>query len=475
MPYRDLREFLQRVEDIGDMARIEDADWDLEIGTMTELMCERKGPLLFFDKIKGYPKGFRIAGQPYSSPKRTALMLEMPTNLSPLEIVDRWRVRLRDQRPVLPRLVSSGPVTENVLTGEDIDLLKFPAPKWHELDGGRYLGTGCVFITEDINRQWINLGTYRVQIHDRETTGVSIAPSHHGMLMMRQYWSAGKSCPVAVAMGPPPAVFLAGVSYFPWGTGEYGFAGWANGEPIEIVEGPHTRLPLPAASEIIIEGEVPPPSEETRIEGPFGEYTGYYASGPAVEPVIKVKTLLHRNNPIIQGNPPMKPPISHLGAPIAHAPIWDRLEKSLPGIKALYAHPAGGGGHLYVVSIQQKYAGHAKQVGLMTMGTGASGGRYVVLTDDDIDPSNMDEVMWAVATRCDPATAISIIDDMPSNILDPAMEPIKKKKFETLTNTRAIINACRPYGWIKEFPPVNRASEEMRKRVLDKWKWLFDV
>lgn len=472
MPYADLREFLQKVQSLGDLVEVEDADCDIEIGALTELMCERGGPLLLFDKIKGHSKGFRIAAQPYCSRQRTALMLDLPMDLSPLELVDHWRLRVRDYKPVLPRTVNYGPVMENVLEGNEVDLYKFPAPKWHELDGGPYLGTGCVVITGDSKQQWVNLGTYRAQIHDRNTAGLYMAPTHHGLLMMKEYWDQGRPCPVAVAISPPPAVFLAGISFFPWKFSEYEFAGWVNGGPIEVVRGPYTGLPVPAATEIVIEGDVPPPSVETRIEGPFGEYHGYYASGPSEEPVIKVKTVLHRNNPIVQGNPPLKPPVTHLAAPIAFATIWDKIAAAYPGVKAVYPHPASGGGYMFVVSIQQKYGGHAKQLGLLTLAL-ASPARFVILVDDDIDPSNAEDVIWAVATRCDPATSITIIDDMPSSQLDPALHPAKKKRH-SMTNTRALINACKPYEWIKEFPVVNRVSEETRKSVLQKWSWLFN-
>jgi 4-hydroxy-3-polyprenylbenzoate decarboxylase len=211
---------------------------------------------------------------------------------------------------------------------------------------------------------------------------------------------------------------------------------------------------------------------EAKIEGPFGEYHGYYASGASLEPVIRVKSLLHRDDPIIQGNPPMKPPLAHFGAPINHAAIWNQMEKSLPGVKAVYAHPAGGGGHIYVATIEQKYAGHAKQTGILLAGNGRTV-RYVVVTDDDIDPSNMEEVMWAVATRADPATAISIIGDMPSSALDPILHPSKKSRPESMANSRAIINACRPYEWFEAFPVLNKASQGQRRKTLEKWNKLF--
>ncbi len=133
MAWRDFRDFLAEVEKRGDVKVVEGADCDLEIGTLTELMCERKGPMLLFDRIKGFPKGYRIAAKPYATPLRTAIALDLPQGDSQFEMFKAWKKKLEDYRPIKPVQVSTGPVMENVLEGDNIDIMQFPSPKWHEL------------------------------------------------------------------------------------------------------------------------------------------------------------------------------------------------------------------------------------------------------------------------------------------------------------------------------------------------------
>ena len=148
--FNDLREFIKEAEDLGQVKVIEGADWNVEIGTITELsQCKSDQPLLLFDKIKGYPPGYRIAANPMTSYNRLALCLGLPLNLRGIEQVRAYREKIRDYKPVPPVYVETGPVKENVTVGEDIDLFKFPAPQWHEYDGGRYIGTGCSVIQKD--------------------------------------------------------------------------------------------------------------------------------------------------------------------------------------------------------------------------------------------------------------------------------------------------------------------------------------
>ena len=161
MAFTDLRTFIDGAARIGELKVIDNAHWDLEIGCLTELMAEQEGPLLLFDNIAGYPKGFRIATNVLASARRFALALGLPTDVAKLEILKTWRHKTRDLKPFAPIEVSSGPITENVLDGDRIDLRIFPTPKWHEHDGGRYIGTGDMVVIKDPDSGWINVGTYR--------------------------------------------------------------------------------------------------------------------------------------------------------------------------------------------------------------------------------------------------------------------------------------------------------------------------
>lgn len=476
--FDDLREFIKALDGTGRLTRIDGADWDLEIGTICELMSERKdaNPLLF-DKIKGYPEGYRVAANLFQTPIPMKLGYGIPEDLSDFDAVMYWKDKTEKYKPILPIRVKSGPVMENILTGNKIDVLRFPIPKWHEKDGGRYIGTGVTTITMDPDEGWVNLGTYRVQVHDKDTLGFYVSPGQHAAIMREKYWARGQDCPVVMVFGQEPILYGLSTHPLPWGVSEFDFAGYVKGRPVEVIEGEFTSLLIPATAEIAIEGFSPPPGVETREEGPFGEWTGYYASGSRTEPVVKIRAIYHRNDPIINGQPPVKPPgVCANPIPIDNVnTIWHALEQAgLQGIKRVWVH---GPQHqiVPVISVEQRYLGHAKQVGTTAAAlyqSRACVGRFVIVVDDDIDPTNLEEVLWAVTTRCDPENAIDIVRGLLTTPLDPMLSPDKREKGD-FTTSKVIINACRPYHWIDKFPDVNKASKELRTKVLNKWSHLF--
>jgi 4-hydroxy-3-polyprenylbenzoate decarboxylase len=477
MAFGDLRDFIEAARAIGDVKEIHGAHWDLEIGALTEIFAGRERfPLLLFDQIPGYPPAYRVASNLVSHPRRNALVIGAPPDMSRTDLVKRWREVLKGFTPIPPRVVSEGPLFENVRTGDQVDMTIFPVPRWHELDGGRYIGTACCVIARDPDEGWVNVGIYRVQLHDKHTLGLYISPGHHARIIREKYWAQGKACPVAVTFGQEPTLWLAAGMSVPYGTSEYDYAGGLKKAPVDVVPGELTGLPIPAAAEIAIEGEVPPPAEESRVEGPFGEWPGYYAHGARKEPIIRVKALYFRNDPILTGAPPLKPPSLTFGVPIGAAAIWNYLEKAdVPDIRSVWCFSGGsapgGGAPFIVVSLKQRYHGHAQQAAVAALGSRAGNyhGRFVVVVDDDIDPSDIGEVIWAISTRCDPKTAVSIIDGCWSTPLDPVMHPDKKDAAD-FTNSRAILNACRPYSWIDRFPPVNVLNPELKRRMMEKWK-----
>lgn len=465
MSYKDLRDWIEQVEAMGELSRVMGAHWDLEIGTLSRIGWDRGScNALLFDEIKGYPKGYRLLASSMASIKRQALTLGLPDkDYGRLEFVKACRDRLNSIRSIPPKRVKTGPIMENVHKGEDIDALEFPAPRWDELDGGRYLGTSDLVITRDPDEGWVNLGTYRVMVHDKTTLANYISPGKHGWMHREKYFAQGKPMPVAVSVGHDPLLFLASCHELPYGTSEYDIAGGIKGEPIEVIEAPYTGLPVPAHAEIVIEGEVI--SGEEREEGPFTEWSGYYGSGVRPEPIIKIKTIMHRNDPIMLGRSPLL-----LHQAIRTAIVWDQLEKAgVPDVKGVWYMEGGGPYLLLVVSIKQRYLGHAKQAALVAGGChgGAYVGRYVIVVDDDIDPSNTREVLWAIATRSDPERSIEIIRRCWSEPLDPAIHV--DEQGHKWMNSRAIIDACKPFEWINDFPLVVRINEEVRQRVMSKW------
>jgi len=464
--YKDLRGYLDAVEQLGELRVVNGADWDLELGAITEVAARATQPkVLLFDNIKGYPNGFRVVTNPVCSAATTALAFGLDPKLTGLDLIRAWKEKLGSQKPLKPVAVSNGPITENLDSGNQVDLLKFPTPRWHEADGGRYIGTGCMVIMQDPEENWTNVGTYRVCVHDHNTLGIWISPGKHGRLIREKYWSQGRACPVVISFGQDPVLAKVASWYEPWGVSELEIAGWLFGEPVKFVRGAETGLPIPASSELAVEGYIVSPNEDSRAEGPFGEWTGYYASGTRNEPVVKVKNVFYRSHPIILGMPPG---ISGKSVALSAANVWLALEKAgVTDVQGVWEYQTR---YITVISINQKYGGHAKRAAMAMLGsTYGYHRRFVIIVDEDVDPSNIDDVLWAVATRCDPATAINIINEAWSTPLDPRIAP-DARAARNFTNSVAIVNACRPYHWKDQYAKTCYFPEETRRQTLEKWK-----
>jgi 4-hydroxy-3-polyprenylbenzoate decarboxylase len=472
VPYRDLKEFISALEGIGEIRKVEGADWDLEIGTIAELNYERLGPAMLFDSIKDYPKGYRILTNAMDTRRRALLALNAPVDLDMDGALEAYEKKIASYRPVPPVEVKDGPLFENTFRGKEINLWKFPAPRWHEGDGGRYLGTGCMVVMRDPDSGVVNFGCYRVMVQDERTAGLYITPNKTGAIIRRKYWERKQSCPVTVSFGQEPVMFLGASPDLGQKRGmfKYELVGHVRGAPVEVVREEMTGLPVPATAEIVIAGEVPPLEEEARDEGPLGEWTGYYASGTRPEPVIRVKALYHRNAPIILGMPPQKyrRAAGLFGIPSRTKNHIEHLRKAgVEDVLDVWQLAVPG---VTVVQIRQRYPGHVMKAALAASGDYM--GRFVVVVDEDVNPRDPEEVLWAIGTRCDPETSITILKACQSSALDPRIPPERKKKRD-FTSSRAIIDACKPYAWIKEFPATNVASPELRGKVLEKWKELF--
>ncbi len=472
MVFNDIREFITEAERLGEYKLVEGADWDLEIGFITEWQGYLpNSPLVLFDKIKGYPPGYRVVTNLFTTPRRTAVALGFPGEPKGIELVKQIRDKLSKGFEMLPPVeAKTAPVKENIYRGDEVDLFKFPTPKYHRLDGGRYIGTGHIVIMRDPDDGWVNCGTYRLQIQSKSTVTIVIVPGKHGDLIMRKWWSKGLSCPVAIATGLDPMLFGAGTFDLGRGTSEYDFVGGWRGKPIEVTPGLTVDLPIPATAEIVLEGELI--EGETADEGPFGEYSGYYGGPVTKRPVVRVNAILHRNNPIIHGAPPhiITPAYSLAHTQLRAANAWNLLDKLVPGVKGVWMPNYDG----VIVSIEQQYLGHAKQTGLAVLGIPPTSflQTFIIVVDDDIDPSNLDEVIWVLTTRCDPATSIDIVRGIRSHVTHPQINPEKKKRGD-YTSSCAIILACRPYEWKDEFPPTIRSSPEELEKVREKWGVLF--
>ena len=271
-----------------------------------------------------------------------------------------------------------------------------------------------------------------------------------------------------ICCGHDPLLFLAGGNEIRFGLSEYDYAAGHRGAPYEVIESELYGLPMPAHAEIVLEGAMHP--GETAPEGPFGEFTGYYAGGRSEQPVMRVERIYHRNDPILGLACPMVPPsdFSYSKCVMKAGMIWDEVERAgLPGVQGVWVHEPGCARMFNVISIKQAYAGHARQAAVprrraaSRAPTSAASSSWSTTTS--IPPTST-QVIWAMCTRCDPAEDIDFIRRAWSGPLDPRLPK------GVTWNSRAMIDACRPYEMLKDFPPVVRASDELRERVAGKFR-----
>ncbi|GAA5180932.1 UbiD family decarboxylase [Rugosimonospora acidiphila] len=470
----DLREWLDEADAAGLLTRLAGADRDLEIGAASQLNYRRATPrALLFDDIPGYPRGTRVLTSSLSGPALLGLALNLGADNSDADLVNTLRGRpsrwLAAAAEFTPTEVGAGPVFDTVLR-EDINLERIPAPLWHEGDGGRYIGTGCAVITRDHDTGVINLGAYRMQVQDGGAGAtINIEQGKHGAQHIRRWFERQGRAPVAVSLGHHPVFLVVAGTEVPLGTSELNYAGAIGGAPVEVVRGEATGLPIPATSEIAIEGWLYP--DQTRPEGPFGEWTGYYSGGVTPAPFLRPERFYARRDPILLGAPPGKPPhdYSYMRSVMKSAMITDALvDAGLPGVAGVWAHEAGGGRSIVIVAIEQAYAGHSRQAGYLAAQhpSAAYMNRIVITVDADINPRRLDEVMWAASTRCDPGTDIEIMRRTWGSRVDPLYTGGPRY------NSRVLIDACRPYERLDDFPPVAEASPQSLRAAAQRWPQL---
>jgi 4-hydroxy-3-polyprenylbenzoate decarboxylase len=474
---RDVREWIATMDALGELQHVKGAHWNLEIGAISEVNYRRRPPsAILFDDIPDYPHGYRVLTGTLSNARRMALTLGLGDGYDTGTLIQTLRGRPLEWEAnaahFQPRVVERAPILENVVQGADVDLRQFPTPLWHEHDGGRYIGTGCAIVTSDPDTGHINVGAYRIMVQDEgRSVTVNAEAGKHGRGHYERWFAREGRAPVLISFGHDPLLLMVAGTEVPSTISEYAYAGAMVGESLDVVRGQVTGLPMPASAEIVIEGWLRP--DHVLREGPFGEWTGYYSASTKPVPAVDIERLYFRDDPIILGAPPGKPPndYSYMRALLKSAMIKDNLAKAgVRDVRGVWAHETGGGRLLIAVSITQRFCGHSRQAGYITAQCEAAAymNRYVVVVDDDIDPMNLDEVMWAITTRCDPADDIEIMRKTWGSRVDPLLHDPSAPY-----NSRAILDACRPFEKITTFPRVAEASPQLVRDTVAKWQSVF--
>ena len=460
MPYADLREFLQQMEKEGQLTRIKrQVDLKHELGAVCRRALDVHGladnKILMFCDPGGYP--IPVVVNLLATRRRYALALD-----TEVEKIHEKFINAADS-PIPPRLVKDGPCKENILTGDEVDLYKLPIPIWNELDPAPFI-TAPSHISKDPETGARNVGMYRGMLHDRNNIGIMAGPYRHLIISCRKAHAKNQPFPVAVCLGTDPYVYIATHAPLPLGEDELTLAGALKGEPIELVKCETIDAEVPANCEIVLEGEIHP--GELRDEGPFGEFTGYYGGTQAPRPVIRIKAITHRNDPLYlaayQGRPPKESSITSI--------IPDEVEVMrgvhLPGLKCIHM-TEGGINFVAIASIRKLYEGFSKVMALAILST--EPGRMIktlILVDEDIDPFKRNLVDWALATRFLPARDTILLEGLPGVPLDPSMPKEEKLKNTNLTS-KLILDATQPLT--PDFPIECKPSDEVMEQVINKW------
>ncbi len=468
----DLRAWLDAVQRLGELHQIAaEVDPVEEMGGLTYLVAKREGaPALLFTKVKGAAGARSLCNLLGTSLPRIALSLGLDPSLGVRDVIQTTRLKLKERIP--PRIVERGaaPVNQHIQRGDQVDLNIFGAPKHWPLDGGRYIGTADVVLTRDPDLGHINVGTYRMMVHDRNHVGLYLSPGKDARLHITRAWQRGEDVEVAAALGVHPLWMIVGSQTFPKNMSEYEAIGGIMGAPLEVVQGDTTGLLLPARAEIVIEGVIR--ANATRLEGPFGEFTGYYGRPEAGAPLVEVTAVHYRDDPILTNALMADYPSCEMAlffAIMKSARLWDDLDKyGIPGIAGVWTVPAAASGFgMVVVSLEQRYAGHASQV--LALAAQAPSAAYytkwIVAVDEDVDPTNINEVIWAMSTRCHPAEDIDVLRNTWSTWLDPTQNPPQERPW----GSKALINACKEHRYLEVFSNRTTLTRQTWQRLAARW------
>jgi 4-hydroxy-3-polyprenylbenzoate decarboxylase len=481
MAYKDLREFIDLLEKRGELVRISTpVDCHLEITEITDRICKKYGPALLFEHVIGYDAP--VLTNAFGSMQRVAWALGVENlDIITLEIrsflklpfiafeskMDMLKLMPLTKRVVdcFPRYVSSGPCKEVVLKGEAVDLTKIPVLKCWPGDGGPFITLPLVF-TKNPHTGKRNVGMYRLQVFDKNTTGMHWHMHHNGAENYRDHQALGRQIEVAVAIGGDPALTYAATAPLPRDIDEVIFAGFLRKKPIELVKCETVDLEVPADAEYILEGYINP--DELRLEGPFGDHTGYYSLMDKY-PVFHVTCITRRRRPVypatIVGKPPMED--CYLGKATERL-FLPLLQLHLPEIVDINLPLEGVFHNCAIISIKKAYPAHAKKVMNAIWGMGQMMfTKMVIVVDDHVNVHDLSEVGWRVLNNIDAARDVVLMEG-PVDALDHASP-------HALFGTKMGIDATRAWkseGYMRDWPDEIIMSAEIKKRVDEKWEEL---
>jgi 4-hydroxy-3-polyprenylbenzoate decarboxylase len=436
MKYADLRDFLAQLEARGELKRIgSEIDPHLEMTEVCDRTLRAKGPALLFENPRGHT--IPVLGNLFGTPERVALAMGAES-VEALRDVGRLLAFLKEPEPPkgfkdlwdkLPqfkqvlnmpaRVVKDAPCREVVLEGDAVDLAQLPIQTCWPEDAGPLITWGLT-VTKGPHKERQNLGIYRQQVIGRNKLIMRWLAHRGGALDFRDWQQAhsGEPFPVAVALGADPATILGAVTPVPDTLSEYGFAGLLRGARTEVVKCLSHDLQVPASAEIVLEGFIH--LDETADEGPFGDHTGYYNEVERF-PVFTVERITHRRDPIYHstytGRPPDEPAVLGVALNEVFVPI---LQKQFPEITDFYLPPEGCSYRMACVSMKKQYPGHAKRVmfGVWSFLRQFMYTKFVIVTDDDVNVRDWQDVIWAITTRMDPARDCVIVENTPIDYLD---------------------------------------------------------
>ncbi len=436
MQYRDLRDFIDQLEKLGELKRIKrEVDPYLEITEISDRVLRKGGPALLFENPKG--SDIPLLANLFGTPRRVALGMGQD-NTEALKDVGKLMAYLKEPDPpkgfrdaleklpifkqVLnmgPKVVRKAPCQDVVFRGDEVDLTKFPIQHCWPEDVAP-LVTWPLVITRGPLKERQNLGIYRQQLLGPNRLIMRWLSHRGGALDLRDWQERhpGKPFPVAVALGADPATILGAVTPVPDSLSEYAFAGLLRGSRTELVKGLITDLQVPASAEIVLEGYIYP--DDFADEGPYGDHTGYYNEVDSF-PVFTVECMTHRKNPIYHstytGRPPDEPAMLGVALNEVFVPI---LQKQFPEIIDFYLPPEGCSYRMAVVTIRKEYPGHAKRVmlGVWSFLRQFMYTKFVIVCDDDVNARDWNDVIWAMTTRMDPKRDTVFIENTPIDYLD---------------------------------------------------------